>query len=83
MACRSVCRVGVQPGQRIADIGSGSGYFTFRLAARVGAEGKVKAVEIDEKAIRKKNRAHKAGCNPFAPDRPLFGGCLLWKFVSR
>jgi predicted methyltransferase len=45
--------LGVQPGQRIADIGSGSGYFTFRLAARVGAAGKVYAVDIDEKAVQK------------------------------
>jgi predicted methyltransferase len=41
----------LKPGQRVADIGSGSGYFTFRLAARVGAEGKVYAVDIDQKAI--------------------------------
>lgn len=45
--------LGVQPGQRIADIGSGFGYFTFRLAARVGAEGKVFAVDIDKAAINK------------------------------
>jgi len=43
----------VKPGHRVADIGSGWGYFTFRLAARVGAEGKVYAVDIDEEAINK------------------------------
>ncbi|MFY9554351.1 MAG: methyltransferase domain-containing protein, partial [Blastocatellia bacterium] len=43
----------VKPGHRVADIGSGSGYFTFRLAARVGAEGKVYAEDIDQKAIDK------------------------------
>lgn len=43
----------VRPGHRVADIGSGFGYFTFRLAARVGAEGKVYAVDIDQKAIDK------------------------------
>ncbi|MGH9853033.1 MAG: class I SAM-dependent methyltransferase, partial [Blastocatellia bacterium] len=43
----------VKPGQRVADIGSGWGYFTFRLAGRVGAEGKVYAVDIDEEAINK------------------------------
>ncbi len=41
----------VKPGHRVADIGSGFGYFTFRLAARVGAEGKVFAVDIDKKAM--------------------------------
>ena len=45
--------LGVKPGQRVADIGSGYGYFTFRLAARVGAEGKVYAVDIDQEAINK------------------------------
>jgi predicted methyltransferase len=41
----------VKPGHRVADIGCGFGYFTFRLAARVGAEGRVYAVDIDPKAI--------------------------------
>jgi predicted methyltransferase len=45
--------LGVKSGHRVADIGSGYGYFTFRLAARVGAEGKVYAVDIDEEAIDK------------------------------
>ena len=45
--------LGVKPGHRVADIGSGFGYFTFRLAPRVGAEGKVFAVDIDKEAINK------------------------------
>jgi predicted methyltransferase len=43
----------IKPGQRVADLGSGSGYFTFRLASRVGPEGKVYAVDIDEESINK------------------------------
>ena len=43
----------VKPGHRVADIGCGFGYFSFRLAARVGAEGKVYAVDVDPKAIEK------------------------------
>lgn len=43
--------LGLKPGHRVADIGSGFGYFTFRMAARVGPDGKVFAVDIDEKAI--------------------------------
>ena len=43
----------VKPGSRVADIGCGFGYFTFRLAARVGAEAKVYAVDIDREAIDK------------------------------
>jgi predicted methyltransferase len=43
----------IKPGTRVADIGCGFGYFTFRLAARVGASGKVYGVDIDEEAIAK------------------------------
>ena len=45
--------LGVKPGHRVADIGCGFGYFTFRLAARVGVEGKIYAVDIDKEAIDK------------------------------
>jgi len=45
--------LGVKSGHRVADIGCGFGYFTFRLAARVGAKGKVYGVDIDPEAITK------------------------------
>src|SRR5262245_12215742 len=45
--------LGVKSGYRSADLVAGYGYFTFRLAARVGADGKVYAVDIDEEAINK------------------------------
>ena len=38
----------IEPGQVVADLGSGSGYFTFRLARAVGPGGKVYAVDVDE-----------------------------------
>lgn len=38
----------IQPGDRVADIGSGGGYFVFSLAKAVGPNGKVYAVDIDE-----------------------------------
>lgn len=38
----------IKPGDRIADLGSGSGYFTFRLSQAVGPAGKVYAVDVDE-----------------------------------
>ncbi len=37
----------IQPGNHIADIGSGGGYFTFRLAEAVGPTGNVDAVDVD------------------------------------
>jgi ubiquinone/menaquinone biosynthesis C-methylase UbiE len=44
---RVVTTLGIGPGDRVADLGSGSGYFTFRLADAVGKDGKVYAVDID------------------------------------
>ena len=37
----------IKPGDRVADLGAGGGYFTFRLAKAVGPSGKVYAVDID------------------------------------
>ncbi len=38
----------IKPGDHVADLGSGSGYFTFRLADAVGPTGKVYAVDVDK-----------------------------------
>lgn len=38
-------------GARVADLGSGTGYFTWHLAKAVGARGTVYAVEIDKTAM--------------------------------
>lgn len=37
---------GIAPGMTVADIGAGEGYYTVRLAQRVGAEGRVLAEDI-------------------------------------
>lgn len=42
---------GLEPGMTVADIGAGEGYYTVRLAERVGAKGRVLAQDIDEEAI--------------------------------
>ena len=39
-------RAGVKPGMTVADIGAGEGYYTIRLAARVGQHGRVLAQDI-------------------------------------
>jgi ubiquinone/menaquinone biosynthesis C-methylase UbiE len=39
-------RAGVGPGMTVADIGAGEGYYTVRLAERVGAKGRVLAQDI-------------------------------------
>lgn len=41
-------RAGIAPGMTVADIGAGEGYYTIRLAARVGKDGRVVAQDIVE-----------------------------------
>ena len=48
---RVVAELHLQPADVVADIGCGTGYFTFRLARAVGEEGKVIGVDIDKAAI--------------------------------
>ncbi len=49
---RVVGDLNLQAGDSIADIGCGSGYFTFHLAKAVGNTGKIYATEISEKALK-------------------------------
>lgn len=44
---RVVESLDIAPGNHVADLGAGGGYFTFRLADAVGSEGRVYAVDID------------------------------------
>jgi len=46
----------IKPGEIIADIGAGSGYFTFRLSHFVGDKGKVYAVDVSPDMILHINR---------------------------
>ena len=47
-----VARLKLQPGQVLADIGAGSGYFSRRFARAVSPKGRVYAVDIDQKMLR-------------------------------
>ncbi|MFZ2996856.1 class I SAM-dependent methyltransferase [Sphingobium sp.] len=44
-------RAGIRPGMTVADIGAGEGYYTVRLAKRVGAEGRVLGEDITPEVI--------------------------------
>jgi ubiquinone/menaquinone biosynthesis C-methylase UbiE len=44
---RLASELGLQPGSSVADVGAGSGGWTFRLAELVGATGRVYATEVD------------------------------------
>ncbi len=41
----------IPAGSTVADLGAGSGYFTWRLARRVGPQGKVLAVDIQQEML--------------------------------
>ena len=48
--------VGVKPGMVIGEAGAGEGYFTFKLARRVGPTGKIYANDILKKALDEINK---------------------------
>ena len=41
----------IRPGAVVADLGAGTGYFTWRLARRVGPSGKVFAVDVQQNML--------------------------------
>lgn len=66
----------IEPGMTVADIGAGEGYYTVRLADRVGPEGRVLAQDIDEGALRRlgirveRERLDNVSIKLGAPDDP-------------
>ena len=66
----------ITPGMTVADIGAGEGYYTVRLAARVGEEGRVLAQDIDADALRRlgsrveRERLDNVSIKLGAPDDP-------------
>jgi SAM-dependent methyltransferase len=56
--------LGLKPGSRLGDLGAGNGDLTALLTTRVGAAGRVYAVEIEPGKVRKlSRRKEKAGWN--------------------
>jgi len=43
--------LGIEPGQTVADLGAGSGYYSFRIAPLVGRSGKVLAIDIEPQML--------------------------------
>jgi predicted methyltransferase len=57
-----VAALGLQPGQRVADLGAGTGYFSRYLADAVGADGTVFAVEVEPTlVVHLRERAEQEG----------------------
>lgn len=86
----------ITPGEVIADIGAGSGYFTFRLSHFVGAKGKVYAVDVSPDMIKHINRRIREtkvtnvvsvladGDDPLLPDQSVnrFFICDVWHHIE-
>jgi arsenite methyltransferase len=74
---RVIAALKIQPGAIVADLGSGGGYFTFRLAEAAGPTGKVYAVDVDQDMVDliKKSAKEKSAGNIEAvlakPDNPM------------
>ena len=52
----------IKPGQTIADLGAGSGYYSFRIAPLVGERGQVLAIDVEPRMLRIiGERARRAG----------------------
>lgn len=49
---RVITSLQINPGDRVADIGAGRGYFVFRLADAVGPQGTVYAVEVTDQKVK-------------------------------
>jgi predicted methyltransferase len=48
---RALDEIGIAAGATVADVGAGSGYMTVKLAARVGAAGRVYATDIQPQML--------------------------------
>ena len=51
MPARVMDEIGIRPGMTVADVGAGDGWFTFYLADRVGASGRVIAEDINVQTL--------------------------------
>lgn len=77
----------IAKGTHVADLGSGDGYFVFRLADATGKDGKVFAIDVDDKALSQLREAAKSRGYPqietirageHSPNLPAEGVDLLF-----
>jgi predicted methyltransferase len=77
----------LRPGEVVADIGAGSGYFALRFARAVGETGRVYAVDVSPDMVRHLNRRLRdAGVRNVVPvlsdpDDPLLPDASVDRFV--
>jgi ubiquinone/menaquinone biosynthesis C-methylase UbiE len=68
----------IKPGQTVCDIGAGPGYFALRISKRVGADGRVFAVDVEPKILDVlRARIDKAGLRNVTPVLALWTDPLL------
>jgi arsenite methyltransferase len=92
-----VAALALKPGDAVADVGAGSGYFTLRFARAVGAAGRVYAVDVEPRMVEHiRQRAAEAGLTNVTatlapPDDPrlpehkidLVFFCDVWHHVEK
>ena len=81
-----ITALNLKPNEVVADIGAGSGYFTFRLAHHVGDAGRVYAVDVNPDMIVHLNRrirdlqVKNVVSILSAPDDPLLADASIDRF---
>ncbi len=59
---RNVAALGIQPGMKVADFGSGSGAYVLAIAEALCNSGRVYAIDVQRDLLRRtKNESHKRG----------------------
>jgi ubiquinone/menaquinone biosynthesis C-methylase UbiE len=58
----NISELGIEPGMRVADFGSGTGHYALMVASAVGDNGKVYAVDVQQELLEKlKTESRKRG----------------------
>lgn len=68
----TVAKLGITPGSVVADIGCGTGYFTFPLSWAAGREGLVLGIDISEEMLNEARRRLAQEREKGAPDNVRF-----------